>query len=95
MTAEFRLYYDAIGNVITYTTEQLAGDYIVVTREQYAEANPNVIVKNQQIVKKTARLVTKLTKSSDGIRTSKYDVNVITDLTEDFDSWVLQQYDLN
>lgn len=74
----FKLYYDENGNVITYTMDELHGEYIVITPEQFAEARSDVIVKNGEIVythKQTH--IFKLEKSTGGTKCSKYDVSII------------------
>jgi hypothetical protein len=41
---EFRLYYDEAGKVVTYTSEKLEGNYIVIDALTYAAARPDVRV---------------------------------------------------
>lgn len=79
----FKLYYDADGKVITYTSENLPGTFIVITTEQFAEARADVLVRDGQIVythKQTH--VFKLKKSATGRACSKYDVSIIDDSTD-------------
>lgn len=93
---EYRLYYDSNGRVITYTCERLAGDYIVITREQYAEARSDVTVVNGAIKPNRNNSVTfKLEKNiSRGIKTSKYDISVlVTDEDTEFNYWEQISYD--
>jgi hypothetical protein len=85
---EFRLYYDINGKVVTYTTENISGDYILITREQFAEARPDVIVKNNKLIyTHLKKHVEKLVKSNNGTKTSKYDVNILTDDNIDYAFW--------
>ena len=81
---EFRAYYNPDGTVITYTTEDLPGEYIVITRDQYAEARPDAKVIDKQLSLTNRQThVAKLEKNkTTGIKTSKYDVSVITDGTD-------------
>lgn len=76
---EFRAYYDADGKIITYTTEDIPGDYIIVTSEQYAEARHDARVIDGQLVLKNRRThVLKLDKNrGGGKRTSKYDISIV------------------
>ncbi len=95
---EMRLYYDTEGNVVTYTCENLPGNYIVVTPQQFAEARPDVRVVGGKIVY-THKLshVRKLVKNpGQGVRTSKYDVNVIVDADENHDHvyWKQELYEI-
>lgn len=85
---EFRLYYDINGKVVTYTTENISGNYILITREQFAEARPDVIVKNNKLIyTHLKKHVEKLVKSNSGTKTSKYDVNILTDDNVDYAFW--------
>lgn len=48
----YRLYYNKeTGDPIAYSMEQLEGDYITVTKEQYTEGRHDVIVKDNTIFK--------------------------------------------
>lgn len=78
---EFRLYYDENGKVVTYTSEKLPGSYIVISKEQYNEARNDVIVKDGKIIytHKTTHVMKYTKNLSRGIKTSKYDINIITD----------------
>lgn len=77
---EFRLYYDDNGKVITYTSEKLPGNYLIITKEQYNEARNDVVVKDGKIMytHKTTHIMKYTKNLSRGIQTSKYDINVIT-----------------
>ena len=88
---EYRVYYDSTGKVITYTTEDIPGDYIIVTAEQYAEARSDALVFNGKLVlPHKVKVVSKLIRNLDrGVSTSKYDINVITDI--DSTKWELIQ----
>jgi hypothetical protein len=91
---EFRLYYDGDGQVVTYTTEKLEGQYIVITRDQYNEARGDVLVKDGKLcyTHKTTH-IGKYTKNiQDGVRTSKYDINILCD--ENFVYWKYEQHEI-
>ena len=78
---EFRAYYNTDGSITTYTTEDLPGDYVIITREQYAEARSDARVIDGILIYIHRRShVSKLAKNrAGGVRTSKYDVSIITD----------------
>jgi len=79
---EFRAYYDsANGTIITYTTEDLPGDFIVITGLQYAEARPDAMVVDGQLTYTNRQThVAKLQKNKiNGVKCSKYDVSVLSD----------------
>ena len=92
---EFRAYHDADGKILTYTTENLPGQYIVITSEQYAQARHDAKVIDDKLVFTHIRShVSKLAKNkTDGVRTSKYDVSVIS---EDDDStyYTIRAYEI-
>jgi hypothetical protein len=47
---EYRAYYGEDGKITTYTTEDLPGNYIVVTKEEYQQARHDAIVKSGVLV---------------------------------------------
>jgi hypothetical protein len=47
---EFRLYYDGEGNPVTYTSEDLSGDYLVVDQDTYAQGRYDIRIINREIV---------------------------------------------
>ncbi len=79
-TIEFRVYYKTDGSIITYTTENIPGNYIVITPLQYAEARPDALVIDGQLTyTHTVSHVSKLEKNkTSGVKTSKYDISVIS-----------------
>lgn len=91
---EFRLYYDEKGNVITYTCEKLPGNYIVVTKEQYNEARNDAVVKDGILTytHKTTHCTKYVKNKVEGIKTSKYDINILTDNI--FNCWKIQTYEI-
>ena len=74
---EYRLYYNnETGEPIEYSNENLSGDYIVVTKEQYAAGRHDVIVKDKAIVPvEELRYTRKLVPSSSG--TACHESNVL------------------
>jgi hypothetical protein len=79
---EYRLYYNSDGTVHTYTTEDIGGLWIKVSAEQYAEARMDIKVVDGVIqTPNKSKIVSKLYKNNvTGIKTSKYDVNILTDV---------------
>lgn len=94
---EYRLYYDDHGKVVTYTCENLPGNYIIVTKEQFAEARVDVFIKDGKIVNthktsNTHKLEINLT---EGTRCSKYDVSILVDENEnEFALWKMNFYEI-
>ena len=66
---ECRLYYNKeTGKPIEYSMETLEGNYITVTKEQYAQGRHDVIVRNNQIVPiKEIKYIQKLVPSQTGM----------------------------
>jgi hypothetical protein len=46
---EYRLYYDDHGRVVTYTMDKMEGDYVVIDKQTFAEARPDIRVINGRI----------------------------------------------
>ncbi len=77
---EYRAYYDKDGKIITYTTEKIDGDYIIITSGQYAESRHDARVIDGNLTYTHRRShVLKLVKSNSGVGTNKYDISVIQD----------------
>ena len=78
---EYRAYYDGDGKIITYTTQDISGDYIVVTLEDYQQARHDALVVGGVLVYTHVRKhVIKLTKTRNieaDFCTSKYDISVV------------------
>ena len=92
---EYRVYYNKDGSIITYTTESIEGEYIVITSEQYDQSRPDAKVIGDKLVFTHRRShVSKLVENKTvGVRTSKYDMSVIQ---EDGDStyYTIQAYEI-
>lgn len=93
---EFRAYYNTDGSIITYTTEDIPGQYIVITSEQYAEARPDAKVIDGKFVYINSRShVAKLAKNkTTGIRCSKYDISVISEDDSDSTYYTVTAYEI-
>lgn len=78
---EYKVYYTEDGKVITYTTETLQGQYILITKDQYDQARPDALVKNGKLVYThiNSHIIRLNRNPSEGIPTSKYDINIIED----------------
>ncbi len=95
----FRLYHDEQGRVITYTTENLPGNYITITREQFAEARPDVLVVDGRIELTHAMTKVRKLHTVDHMpaqAASRWDVNIVADPATDTDwqLWSMTSNDL-
>ena len=90
---EFRVYYDDAGNVVTYSTEDLPGKYIVITREQYNMARHDAKIKDGKLIYvHLLSSVIKIAKTENGNwRVNKNDLSVIAD--EDDEDTVAVSYE--
>lgn len=74
----FRLYYDKkSGEVICYSMEDLEGDYIEITKEEFALSRQNVIVKDGKIKVKNRIPIWKLVPSPEGYAVHPLDISII------------------
>jgi len=80
---EFRLYYDDNGNVLFYTGEKPEGNYIVIDKQTFAEARPDVKVINGVIIlNSNITQIYKLKPTTEGTLTYVDDVSLILDSTD-------------
>lgn len=93
---EFRLYYNADGNVICYTCEQLEGDYIIVDAQTYAEARQDVQVVDGKVTRIVPKvMISKLKPSSTGTITLKEDISIVCEEESDnTQKWNLVSHEL-
>ncbi len=92
----FRLYYNKeTGEPITYSMEELEGDYIDITKLEYAECRYDIKVKDGKIQKISGISIGKLVPcswgSDTGQRTSPYDVSIIDE--DSIVRWKMKTYD--
>ena len=81
----FRLYYDNDGNIITYSMEDLEGDFIEVTCEEFAIGDKNIKIVDGKIHKICLTTYGKLVP----INNNPTDITVITDKP----SWKMKTYE--
>ena len=93
MALEFRAYYDEQGKVITYTTQNLEGNYIIVSALDYHQCRHDAIVIDGQLIHvHQTRHVTKLAKNPNaGTKCSKYDISVISD-DDEYEFFTVRAY---
>jgi len=75
---EFRLYYDEFGNVLFYTCEQSAGNFITIDAQTYAEGRHDIKVINGKIEKIVHTLaISKLIPTNDGTECASADISIV------------------
>lgn len=74
----FRLYYDKeTGKPVAYSMEELDGDYIEITAEQFAMCDPYVIVEDGQIVKRQLVTTSKLVPGGNQFKVHATDISLV------------------
>jgi hypothetical protein len=76
---EYRLYYNkTTGEPLQYTTNVLQGDFVNITKQEYAESRYDVVVVKEKLVKiNSIDQWTKLVPSKDGISTREDNVMIV------------------
>lgn len=93
---EYRAYYREDGTIITYTTEDIPGNYIVITQEQYGQCRFDAKVQDGKLyyTHNRSSLFKLERNSTEGVMTSKYDINIlVSDTEQDFNYWKNVIYD--
>jgi hypothetical protein len=88
----FKLYYNDLGYPVTYTTENLPGQYIEITGAEYHLSNMNVRVKNNKIVEVAVINSKKLTPDVVGTSCSIDDICIVVPSTQLNRKWKLKNY---
>ena len=74
---EYRCYFEAVsGRILTYSMENLPGNYIVINKDQFAACRYDHIVKNGELCAPRP-IVIKLRPASQGTATDPDDVTII------------------
>jgi hypothetical protein len=89
----FRLYYSDSGRPVCYTMDELPGNYIEITAEEFKISDPHVKVKDGKIVKLAVKHSEKLTPSDHGVACAKSDITVVVAETEPHQKWSLKLYE--
>jgi len=86
---EYRLYYDGEGLPLFYTMQEEKGDYITVTKEEFAECRYDVIIVDGKLTKVNGLSIGKLVPSANGFGTLKNDVSIVSNEQK----WRLKTYE--
>jgi len=87
---EFRLYYDTETNLpLFYSMEEQQGDYINISKEEFAECRYDIIIKDSKICKVTHLSIGKLVPTHFGYGTTKDDITIVGNEQ----NWNMKTYD--
>lgn len=90
----FRLYYDESGNPVTYTMEDLPGNYIEIDAATFALGPLNVRVRNGKLIEIVTMRSQKLVPGITGTKCHSGDVSVIV-TTQHNTQWNKRLYESN
>jgi len=88
----FRLYYDELGTPVTYTMEDLPGNYIEIDAATFALSPVNVRVRNNQLVEIVTVRSQKLVPGQSGNKCHPGDVSIIV-TTDNSTLWKKKVYE--
>ena len=88
----YRLYYDADGNPLFYSMEDVPGTYIEIDQATYSINSMRVRVQDGKLVEVTWRTTNKIVPSTTGTACDPRDVAIVVD-TEPNIKWSKQTYE--
>lgn len=88
----YRLYYDDAGVPLFYSMEDLPGNYLELTQEQYAQGKSNIRVRDGKIVELTWVTSNKLVPGTTGTPCDPRDVAVVVN-TDSATYWSKRTYE--
>ena len=92
----FRLYYNSAGEPISYSMEDLPGNYIEIDAETYARSSISVRVVDGKLVPIVhKKLVSKLKPGNTGTPCSPTNVTVVVDSAQSHIKWSLKSNEQN
>lgn len=94
---EFRVYYDDNGNVLFYTCDKLAGNFLIIDKKTYAEMRLDVKVVDGKLIKYIPGVIISKLKpnKTKGITCSKDDISIIVDSKfKNKQKWTMDRYEL-
>lgn len=92
-TIFYRLYYDEHGQVLFYSMEDVPGNYIEITQQQYADSNPLVRVVDGKIVPIKRYSSGKLVPSDTGTPCCPDNVAIVVDASVPHQCWSQRVYE--
>lgn len=90
---KYRLYYHDDGSPHCYTVQDLPGQYVEISQEDYARMSHMVRVKDGKLVHIASTAPRQLRPSDHGTPCDPRDVTVIVDSTKPHIAWSLDKYE--
>lgn len=87
---EYRLYYDDTGSPLYYSTEDLEGNYVTVSKEEHTLGRYDITIVNEKIIYPTEYIYQKLIPSVEGTVCNTNDVSIVSDNGQE---WSLKRYE--
>jgi hypothetical protein len=89
----YRLYHDPDGNPLFYSMENLPGQYIDITAEQFARSNSHVRVVDGKLIEKNFIYPKLIPTNDSGQRCYYRDVSIVTESSTLSQTWLLKYYE--
>jgi len=92
---EFRVYYDEMGKIICYTCDKLEGNHIIIDRQAFIEARPDLRVIDGKLTKYVPGvIISKLKPDIEGTSCALEDISIIAQDDCQTQKWKLHSYEL-
>ena len=91
----WRLYYDHNGLPLFYSQEDIPGNYINITPEQYQRASMQVKVKDGKLIELSIKRTKKLMPSTTGTPCHPQDVSIVVPSEQEHQCWRLKYNETN
>lgn len=89
----YRLYYNESGEPVSYSMEELPGQYIEITAEQFSASDSHVRVRDGKIIKLQSARTQKLAPADTGTFCCPTDVSIVVDESQPYQIWNLKHYE--
>lgn len=86
----YRLYYDENGQPICYSMEELDGNYVEITAEQFARSDAHVVVREGKIHAQPLPLPAHLVPAESGTACVSDDVSIVATAQQPHVKWSLK-----
>jgi hypothetical protein len=92
-TPVYKLYYDSQGYLICYSMDDLPGQWLLITAEQFAKSDSHVRVVDGKVVPLVRVRSRKLVPANEGTNCSVSSVAIVVPESESDQKWSLKTYE--